>query len=267
MLRRCWKADVTLTAWDCIYFSCVTFLIWTWKKKKKKKTVLLHFKVDLQPRVGSPCSWDWLKTRSCQTNGIFLTLTMKKEKNQPYLNGVPLLEAALCSVSGSQHSFVPLHSHLFHFISPTTVSCRGAVLCRRSSFKPPISFSSLTFPPYIHFPSPVFYPCPFCVSLCPFFSPLPLFLPSSFYLAAAQRFFLLLTCPGSGGGGACHSGSLMWPPRRRQTLPNLCASSVSLLWRASWHPSCCTSSTGHCPAEEERIQFSHLYQFHNRRGK
>lgn len=94
---------------------------------------------------------------------------MKTRKNQPYLNRIPLLEAALCSVSVSQHSFVPLHSHLFHLISPTTVSCRGAVLCRRSSFKPPISFSSLTFPPYIHFPSPVFYPCPFCVSLCPFF--------------------------------------------------------------------------------------------------
>lgn len=140
------------------------------KRKKRKKLVLPHFKVDLQPRVGSPRSWDWLKTLSCQTNGIFLTLTTKKEKNQPYLNRVPLLEAALCSVSVSQHSFVPLHSHLFHLISPTTVSCRGAVLCRRSSFKPPISFSSLTFPPYIHFPSPVFYPCPFCVSLCPFFS-------------------------------------------------------------------------------------------------
>lgn len=190
---------------------------------------MLHFTVDLQAWIGSPCSWDWLKTLSCQTNGIFLTLTMKKEKNQPYLNRFALLEAALCSASVSQHSFVPLHSHLFHLISPTTVSCRGAVLCRRSSFKPPISFSSLTFPPNIHFPSPVFYPCPFCVSLCPFF---PLSLCSCrppFTSLPHSVSFFCCTCPGSGGGGACHSGSLMWPPRRRQTLPNLCASSVSLL--------------------------------------
>lgn len=79
------------------------------------------------------------------------------------------------------------------------------------------------------FPLPCLLSLPLlCLPLSLFFPRLPLFLLSSFYLAAAQRLFLLLTCPGS-GGGACHSGSLMWPPRTRQTLPNLCASSVSSL--------------------------------------